>query len=134
MNRRHFLPALAVTALAGLTGVVTACGGDGSSTPPATVPAGALEVISGPGLHLDKSEYTIAATNGSVTIAYVNHDTQRHTLVVVNQDKIIEGTKLEVQKRNAVSVGTFQLTAGTYTIFCDVPGHTSSMKATLIVT
>ena len=132
MFRRLLAPGLAVSALAGITLTVAACGGGSSTSAPATVPAGALEVDAVPGLKLDKSEYTIAATNGSVTIAYVNKDSQRHTLVVKDSTGILQGTKLEVVKKNQVSTGTFTLTAGTYTIYCDVPGH-GSMKATLVV-
>ena len=131
MKRRLLVPAVAVSALAGLTFTVAACGG-GSSAPAPTVPTGALEVDADPGLKLDKTEYAIAATGGAVTIAYVNKDSQRHTLVVKDSAGVIQGTKLEVPKHNSVSVGTFQLAAGKYTIYCDVPGH-GSMKATLTV-
>lgn len=130
MIRRFLLPGMAVSALAGLTLTVAACGGGSSSTPPPTIPAGALEVDAVPGLKLDKSEYT--ATAGTVTIAYINTDSQRHTLVVKDADGILIGDKLEVVKHNAIDTGTFELAAGTYTIYCDVPGH-GSMKATLTV-
>jgi hypothetical protein len=130
MKRRLLLPAAAVSALAGLTFTVAACGGGGSSLPAPTVPAGALEVQTVPGLKLDKAEYTAKA--GSVTIAYVNTDNQRHTLVVKDSAGVLVGTKLEVIKHNSISTGTFELAAGTYTIYCDVPGH-GSMKATLTV-
>ena len=93
----------------------------------------AVEVDAGPGLKLDKTEYTATATNGVVTIAYINKDSQRHTLVVVGEDKVIEGNKLVVAGRNAIAVGQFNLKPGKYTIYCDVPGHSASMKATLTV-
>jgi plastocyanin len=134
MNRRTIFSALGLPALAALTFAVAACGGGGgSSTPAPTVPAGALQVTAGPGLVLDKGEYTIAATAGQVTIAYVQRDTQRHTLVVKDASGVIQGTKLEVIKNGDVSVGTFALAPGTYTMNCDVPGH-GPMKAKLIVT
>lgn len=129
MKSRFLLPGLAVSALAGLTFTVAACGG-GSSAPAPTVPAGAVEVDAVPGLKLDKSEYT--ATAGTVTIAYINTDSQRHTLVVKDSTGILIGEKLEVVKHNAMATGTYELAAGTYTIRCDVPGH-GSMKATLTV-
>ncbi len=131
MKRRLLLPAAAVSALAGLTFTVAACGGGGTSQPAPTIPAGALEVDAVAGLKFDKSEYTAKA--GSVTIAYVNKDSQRHTLVVKDSADVLVGTKLEVVKNNSISTGTFELAAGTYTIYCDVPGH-GSMKATLVVT
>ena len=124
---------LGVPGLVGLTLAVAACGGSGSSSPPPTIPPGALAVYAGPGLQLDQPAYTIAATNGQVTIAYVNRDTQRHTLVVVDSSGITQGTKLEINKSNDESVGTFSLPAGQYKIGCEVPGH-GAMKATLTVT
>ena len=130
MKARFFLPAAAVSALAALTLTVAACGGSQSSTPPPTVPAGAVEIEAVPGLKFDKADYT--ATAGSVTIAYVNLDTMRHTLVITDANGIVIGNKLEVNKKNDLSTGTFDLAPGTYTVHCDVPGH-GSMKATLVV-
>ena len=131
MKARFLLPAGAVSALAALTFTVAACGGSdsGSSAPP-TIPAGAVQVDAVPGLKLDKSEYT--ATAGSVTIAYVNEDTQRHTLVVKGADGVIIGSKLAVNKKNDIDVASYDLAPGTYEIYCDVPGH-GGMKATLVV-
>jgi len=130
MKARFLLPAGAVSALAAITFTVAACGGSDSSSTPPSIPAGALEVDAVAGLKFDKSEYT--ATAGSVTIAYFNEDTQRHTLVVKDADGIVIGSKLEVNKKNDLDVATYQLTAGTYEIYCDVPGH-GGMKATLVV-
>lgn len=130
MKSRFLLPGLAVSALAGLTFTVAACGGSSSSAPAPTVPAGAVEVDALSGLKLDKAEYTAKA--GSVTIAYINKDSQRHTLVVKDSDGILIGEKLEVVKNNAIDTGTYELSAGTYTIKCDVPGH-GSMEAKLVV-
>jgi plastocyanin len=132
MKRRLLLPALGIPGLAALTFGIAACGG-GTTAPPPTVPAGAVEVDAGPGLKLGMSEYTATAQAGVVTIAYVNKDSQRHTLVVVNADKIVEGTKLVVAGRNDVAVGKFNLAPGKYMIYCDVPGHSSAMKASLVV-
>jgi len=130
MKSRFLLPGLAVSALAGLTLTVAACGGGGTSAPPPTAPAGALEVDAVPGLKFAQDAYT--ATAGTVTIAYINEDTQRHTLVVKDADGILIGEKLEVVKKNSIDTGTYELAAGTYTLYCDVPGH-GSMKATLTV-
>lgn len=130
MKARFLLPVGAVSALASLTFAIAACGGSGSTSTPPTIPAGAVEVDAVAGLKFDKSEYT--ATAGSVTIAYVNEDTQRHTLVVKDADGIVIGAKLVVNKKNDSDIGTYDLKAGTYEIKCDVPGH-GSMKATLVV-
>lgn len=137
MKRRILLPAAGVSALAAITMTIAACGGgdssgSDSSKPTTTLPAGAVEVDAVAGLKFDAEEYTATATDGSVTIAYVNEDTQRHTLVVKDSDGIIIGDKLEVNKKGDLEVGTYQLAPGEYTIYCDVPGH-GGMKATLTV-
>lgn len=132
MKRRYLLPAAGVSALAAITMTVAACGGSDSSGPAPTVPAGALEVDAVAGLKFDAEEYTATATDGAVTIAYINEDTQRHTLVVKDADGIIIGDKLEVNKKGDVEVGTYELAPGEYLIYCDVPGH-GEMKATLTV-
>jgi len=109
------------------------CGGGGSSSPPATIPAGAVVVKAGPGLVLDQSQYVTTATAGQVVIAYVQQDTQRHTLAVKDSSGIIVGKKLVVVKKGDIDIGTYTFAPGTYEmIYCDVPGH-SSMKATLQV-
>lgn len=133
MKRHSPLLALTLPGLVALTFGLSACGGGGTAKPAPTVPAGALEVDALPGLKLGQAEYTATATNGVVTIAYINKDSQRHTLVVVGADKVIEGNKLVVAGRNEIAVGQFNLKPGTYTIYCDVPGHSASMKATLTV-
>jgi plastocyanin len=131
MSRRLFLPAAGLSALAALTITVAACGGSsGSSSTPPTIPAGALEVDAVAGLRFDSEEYTAAA--GSVTIAYVNEDSQRHTLVIKDADGIIIGDKMEVTKKNDIDIQTVELAAGEYEIYCDVPGH-GTMKAILTV-
>ena len=130
MKRRLLVPAAALSALAGLTFTVAACGGGGTAKPAPTIPTGALEVDTVAGLKFDKSEYTAAA--GTVTIAYLNKDSQRHTLVVKDAAGVLVGDKLEVVRNNDLASGTYQLAAGTYTVYCDVPGH-GTMKATLVV-
>lgn len=131
MKTRTLVSTLGLPALAALTFTVAACGGDsGSSTPAPTIPAGAVQVQAMPGLKLDKGEYT--ATAGQVTLAYVQQDSMRHTLVVKDSAGVIQGTKLEVIKKGDIATETYALAAGTYSIYCDVPGH-GTMKATLVV-
>lgn len=134
MKSRFLVPGLALSTLAALTITVAACGGGESSSTTPTIPAGALEVDAVAGLRFDAEEYTAAA--GSVTIAYVNKDSQRHTLVIKeiieDGDDIIVGDKMEVARKNDIDIQTVELAAGEYEIYCDVPGH-GSMKATLTV-
>jgi len=133
VKHRPILSIVGLVALAAVTLVAASCGGGGSSTPAVTIPAGALVVDAGPGLVLGQSEYTTASVGGKVVIAYVQRDTQRHTLLVRDAAGIIVGPKLDVVKAGSVSVGTYDLPPGQYQMICDVPGH-GTMKATLTVT
>ena len=65
-------------------------------------------------------------------LGYSNEDSIRHTLIIAKGDTKVPNFKLEVDQRGSVDSGDITLDAGTYTIICDVPGH-SNMKATLTV-
>lgn len=124
MTRARILAALLAP-----TVVLAACGG-GSATP-STVPAGTdLEVRAVSGLRFDKESYEVAA--GESLVAYVNDDSIHHTLVVIDDGTVESGFELAVYKKGEVDSGTVTLAAGTYELFCTVPGH-QSMKATLTV-
>ena len=102
-----------------------------STATPATLPATVdLGVRAVAGLKFDKSAYD--ATAGDIEIGYVNDDTIRHTLVVVEGDTKVGTLELQVNKRGDVDTGTINLPAGNYSVFCTVPGH-QNMKADLTV-
>ena len=102
-----------------------------STATPETLPATVdLEVRAVSGLKFDKTAYE--ATAGDIEIGYVNDDTIRHTLVVVEGDTKVGTLELQVNKRGDVDTGTINLPAGNYSVFCTVPGH-QSMKADLTV-
>ncbi|NBP50759.1 MAG: hypothetical protein EBU70_06195 [Actinobacteria bacterium] len=118
-----------VAALLATTVVLAACGGGGAT--PGTVPAGTdLEVHAVPGLRFDKESYEVAA--GESLVAYVNEDSIHHTLVVIEDGTVVSGFELGIYKKGEVDSGSVALEAGTYELFCTVPGH-QSMKATLTV-
>ena len=102
-----------------------------STATPATLPATVdLEVRAVAGLKFDKSAYD--ATAGDIEIGYVNDDTIRHTLVVVEGDTKVGTLELKVNKRVDTDLGSINLPAGNYVLLCTVPGH-QSMKADLTV-
>ena len=102
-----------------------------STATPATLPATVdLEVRAVAGLKFDKSSYD--ATAGDIEIGYVNDDTIRHTLVVVDGDTKVGTLELQVNKRGDTDFGSINLPAGSYVLLCTVPGH-QSMKADLTV-
>lgn len=110
--------------------VLGACGGSGSSEP-AVIPASVdLEVGTKGGLLFDKTEYT--ATAGDIEIAYINYDTIRHNLIVVQGDTKVGTLELVVYEKGDLDIGTINLPAGNYVLVCSVPGH-QNMKANLTV-
>jgi plastocyanin len=116
---------LAAVALVALS----AC--SGSTATPETLPATVdLEVRAVSGLKFDKSAYE--ATAGDIEIGYVNDDTIRHTLIVLQGDTKVGTLELAVNKRGDIDTGTINLPAGNYVVFCTVPGH-QNMKADLTV-
>jgi plastocyanin len=109
---------------------LTACGGDDAA--PATAPATADVVVTAKDIHFTEDAYTAPA--GDIEVAYLNEDSVRHTLIILDdQNEPIPDFKLEIPGKGSVDSGTVTLDPGTYTLFCDVPGH-GSMTATLTVT
>jgi plastocyanin len=126
MKIRLLAPVLMVSGLG-----LAACGGGSSSSSDATVPADAdLVVTAVDGLKWDKDSYTAAA--GDVLVATVNNSGQPHNLHMADASNAELPTVLDLPSRGTVATGTYTLTAGTYTIFCTIPGH-ANMRATLEV-
>lgn len=122
---KRALPLVASVAL------LAACG-SGSSGPAETLPANADVVVNAvPTLRFDAAEYGPVKA-GTVTIGYENKDSVRHTLIIAKDGVKVGTFKLAVGAKGSVDSGTANLDAGTYTLLCDVPGH-SNMKATLTV-
>ncbi len=119
-------PALLVAVAAGTLTLGACSGGSEAKVPDdANLVVGALDSLT-----FDAKSYTAAA--GEVKIAYVNKGSVGHTLLVVSPQAKQLGERLEVGSRG-VDSGSYTLEPGTYTLFCDIPGH-SSMKATLTLT
>ena len=125
---RFVRSSLLVTAVVALA--VSACGGSSTSSAPTTAITADLVVDAISGLRLDMSQYTAGA--GEISVAYVNEDTIRHTLVVVQDGNAISGFTLKVNQKGDVDTGKITLQPGTYVLQCTVPGH-QNMKADLTV-
>lgn len=99
---------------------VAACGGGGGG-------GGAeLTVDAVSGFDFEPSEATVEA--GEVTVTMNNEDEQRHTFVI--DDPQFE---LDAQGGGSDS-GSVEFEPGTYTFYCDVPGHREAgMEGTLEV-
>ena len=120
----------ALTSLVALSMALPACSST-SSAPAETLPVDiGLEVHAISGLKFDKTSYEVVA--GDVAVGYVNEDSIRHTLVVVQGDTKVSGFELKVNQNGDIDSGSVTLAAGTYVLICTVPGH-QNMKADLTV-
>ena len=119
---------LSITASAAL---LTACGGGGTSAPAETLPTGATVIKAVQSLRFDAKTYGPVSA-GDIVFGYQNEDSVRHTLIIAKGDVKVPNFKLVVAQNGSVDSGSVTLDAGTYTLICDVPGH-SNMKATLTV-
>jgi plastocyanin len=131
---------LAVTALAAL-GLAACGGGDDNettpaATPAATAPAGgggaALDVSTPSGSDLAFDQKSLSAKAGNVTINFDNKQPLQHDVAVADSSgKILGQTDLVSSGTTSTTVN---LTAGTYTFYCTVPGHKEAgMEGTLTV-
>ena len=121
---------LVLTSLVVLGIALPACSSS-SSTPAETLPATTdLEVHAISGLKFDKTSYEVGA--GDISVGYINEDSIRHTLVVVQDGTKVSGFELKVNQNGDIDSGSVTLAAGSYILLCTVPGH-QNMKADLTV-
>ena len=93
-----------------------------SSSAPGTVTVHAKDTLS-----FDKGSYS--ATAGDVTFDYVDDGNIPHTLNIEGQT-----FEIDVNSHGEKKSASINLPAGTYTLYCNVPGHRSAgMHATLTV-
>ena len=125
---RRSLVSLAIAPALVLT--LAACGGskDDNSPSTSTTAGGAhstVTVHAEDSLKFDKTAYTAQA--GTISIDYLNDGSQAHTLLIQGNKKFKLGIGHEAR-------GTVTLAPGTYTLYCNLPGHEAAgMKATLTV-
>ena len=140
------LAAVALTAFG-----LAACGGSSSdngttaaATPTNTAPAGGgtsggggkastvnLSTPSGSTLAYDQKSVT-ANSPGNVTIDFDNMQALQHDVTVADSSGKVLGATDLVSSGTATT--TVNLTAGTYTFYCSVPGHREAgMEGTLTV-
>ena len=115
---------------AGLVAIalLAACGGGGGGTQP----SGSIKVT--------MTEYkfdpsTINAPSGKVVFFLVNGGSTSHDLIIRDSSgNRVAGSEL-VSAGDSFVFTVDNISAGTYTYFCDQPGHESSgMKGTLTIT
>ncbi len=104
-----------------------------ASSAPTTVAAPAdVVIIAEEGIRWDKPEYAAASTNGKVVIQGRNESSLGHNLYVVGADGKQVAEHEDLGKRGQSVTESFDITPGTYTVICKIPGH-SGMKSTLTV-
>jgi plastocyanin len=114
----------------GLVACLAACGGTAQKTTDNTVPATPDLTVLAQDIKFDKTEYT--AKPGTVALAYISKGNQTHNFVLEDSSKNRVGKELVVAPGGQTGE-SFTLTAGTYKMYCTVPGHKASMNATLTV-
>jgi uncharacterized cupredoxin-like copper-binding protein len=114
----------------GATIVLAGCGGDDDSAGPAAgaqTGEPAVEVVA-EDIQFDQETYQASAS--PVNVGLHNDGSINHTLVIED----VDGFKLEVAGNGDDDLGTVDVEAGHYTIYCDVAGHREAgMEATLEV-
>ena len=131
MNRLRTAALAAGLALAAPV-ALAACGSASSGSTQPTSVTGADVTVVAKDISFDQKQYSASA--GSVTIAYVNKGSLVHTMVLEDpQGTTVSGFRLVAAPGKTVT-GAVTLTAGTYTMICDVPGHKAAgMIAKLVV-
>jgi uncharacterized cupredoxin-like copper-binding protein len=127
-ERASFRRALVSAAFAAAVIAGVACGGSSGGSG-AAAPAGATKVT--------LSEYKFSPSSidvkaGKVTFLLDNSGTIGHDMVVSDAGGKVLGKSDLVQSGNTTEFTVSNLPAGTYTFYCDVPGHRANgMQGTL---
>jgi len=116
--------ALALGACGGGGGGATAKPASSATTPTTATPAGTDSAATAAAVSIEAREFSLSpsdlhAAAGNVTIHYKNAGAIQHTLVIDG----VAGFKLDVPKPGDVETATVKLDPGTYTLYCDIPGH-----------
>jgi plastocyanin len=127
-SRRTANPLLAVGL--GLALSLVACGGTSQPTSVNTVPSAPDLTVYAKDNKFDSTAYT--AKPGTVGLAYISQGNTSHNLIIQDSTGNNVGTKLIIGPGSKAGEA-YVLTAGTYKMFCDVPGHKQSMNASLTV-
>ncbi|MEM9036047.1 MAG: hypothetical protein AAGA99_07985 [Actinomycetota bacterium] len=110
-----------------LATLLGACGDDdGSSSDAATLDVVAVDTV------FDAESYSVST--GTVEITLTQDGLLPHSLLIEDADGGDLGIRLFVTTAEVEDAGEIELSAGTYVLWCDVPGHRQlGMEATLTV-
>ena len=114
---------------------LAACGSSSSSssatTPAPTKPDVVITAVDG--LKWNAASYTAQSTNGKLVVEGENQSSIGHNLYIIAADGTQNPSHVDLPQKGKTATETVDLTPGTYSVICKIPGHTS-MKATLTVT
>jgi plastocyanin len=130
--RRRSRPVLLIAGVLVAIFVFAACGGDDDSGNSAISAKDGKVSIEAHDVFFNTKQ--INATPGDLSVTLEEKGSMPHTFVVQDKDGKDVGSKLAVSSDNGSDTGTFTLQAGTYTFFCDIPGHRAQgMEGKIIV-
>ena len=111
---------------------VTACGSSGGSSSSGTVPSNPNFTVIGKDIYFDQKAYT--APSEDLAVKFENDGQQGHSMLFRDaKGNKVSGFRLVASPGQTVG-GTVNLPAGTYTMYCDIPGHEAAgMHATVTV-
>jgi len=117
---------------AGTTAPTTTSATTTATTGTSAAPGGTVKIAADPTGQLAFQQKSVSSKPGSVTIDFTNQSPVGHDVKIQDSSgNLIGGTDLVTGGSASASV---DLTAGTYTFYCDVPGHQQAgMQGTLTV-
>ncbi len=120
---RRVVAGLAIAALA-----LSACGGDDATEPTAADESSTLTVEAG---DLFYEPSSLRTTAGEIEVTLDNTGAIEHDLIIEEAGDL---DAVGMVAPGDTATGTVELDAGTYTVYCSVPGHRGGgMEATLEV-
>ncbi|MEX2532741.1 MAG: cupredoxin domain-containing protein [Nitriliruptoraceae bacterium] len=116
-----------VAMIAGAALALTGCGsGEDEASPADSSASGAVEVEAGD-LYFEPE--SLSASAGVIEITLVNAGAVEHDFVIEEAGN----TEVVLAQAGETATGSIELEAGTYTFYCSIPGHRTTMEGTLEV-
>jgi plastocyanin len=130
--RRRSRPVLLTAGLLLAIVLFAACGGDDDSGSSAITAQNGKVTVEARDIKFNADQ--IDTTPGDLSVTLEEKGSLDHTFVVEDKDGKEVGSKLTVSAGQGSDTGTFDLQAGTYDFFCDIPGHRGQgMEGKLVV-
>ena len=113
--------------IAGLAALALALVGCGDDAPAVTGDGTSVEIVAGDMFYEPEN---VSANAGTIEITLINEGAAEHNLLVEEVGDVL----VVHTDPGETATGTIDLEPGTYTIYCDIPGHRASgMEGTLTV-